>query len=196
MGREEIGGAGTREGTRVASGASSRRSRRLHNGSKNWVDFGELRRSREASVTASKVLRSSSLRQKRASLESFSNCRYEVATPGASTIFLNKTGPFRRFFPAPPTFLQNRRVSGGPTSGSPLREMRGSSACSAALCSGPGVQPVPESPAPGRRASPDGNERVEARLVLGVRNSLIKQGTRSSTFHSTAVRISTFRCVR
>ena len=67
-------------------GTGSWRSLRLHNGSKKWVDFGVREGIREDSVTASEVVRISSLRQKRASPESFSNCRYEVATPGASNI--------------------------------------------------------------------------------------------------------------
>jgi hypothetical protein len=70
----------------VAPGAGFRRSLRLHNGSKNRVDFRVREENREDSVTASKVPRISSLRQKRASLEDFPNCCYEIATPGASTI--------------------------------------------------------------------------------------------------------------
>jgi len=37
---KRIGGAATPEDTQAAPGAGSGRSRRLHNGSKNWVDFG------------------------------------------------------------------------------------------------------------------------------------------------------------
>ena len=45
-------------------------------------------------MTTPKVARISRLRQKRASRESFSNCRYEVATRGASTTFnFARVGP-------------------------------------------------------------------------------------------------------
>ena len=58
-------------------------------------------------MTASKVVRISSLRQKRASLEDFSNCHYKVATPGAS-IHLS-----RGFAPrTPPTRALARRFAG------------------------------------------------------------------------------------
>jgi hypothetical protein len=84
VGGEGLGGAGTPPDAKAASGVACLRSLRLHNGSKIWDDSGVRRRSREDSVTTSKVPRISSLRQKRASLEIFPNCRYEVATPGAS----------------------------------------------------------------------------------------------------------------
>ena len=87
MGAENSGGAGNRESAQAATGTGSWHSLRLHNVSKNQVDLGVRQRNREDSVTTPKVARISRLRQKRASRESFSNCRYEVATPGASTIF-------------------------------------------------------------------------------------------------------------
>ncbi len=86
--KKNRGAAATPHGVRSAPGAGFRRSLCLHNGSKNRVDFGVREANREDSVTASKVARISSLRQKRASLENFPNCRDEAATPGASTIRL------------------------------------------------------------------------------------------------------------
>ena len=93
MGAENSGGAGNRESAQAATGTGSWHSLRLHNVSKNQVDLGVRQRNREDSVTTPKVARISRLRQKRASRESFSNCRYEVATPGASTIYSSGFAP-------------------------------------------------------------------------------------------------------
>ena len=84
----------------------------------NWVDFRGLQGNHEDSVTASKVVRISSLRQKRASRESFSNCRYEVATPGASTIFVFAPAVAFGDF-APPRACGRRRSH--PSTATPLR---------------------------------------------------------------------------
>ncbi len=99
--------------------------------------------------------------QKRAPVEVFPNCSHVVATPGASTIFPNRTGLFSPVFPGPPRFLHAcpRR----PAAGWPCPAPPDSGACSAGSFPDPGDRRAPESPAPAR--SPGSNRLTISRIA-------------------------------
>jgi hypothetical protein len=107
-----------RPGGRRCPQASGTGSRRLHNGSKNWVDLGGTEKNPGESMKTSKVPRVSSLTGKTRLLADFSKRCCTSATPGASTTLLQSIQLLRAPFPAPPIFTacsSERRVvrSGG-----------------------------------------------------------------------------------